>query len=84
MDILDRLNALAAAPKPWLVTTTYACGKVRTLRQPREAMARNFAERETRKIGRDLIDPMTGDKVRVIRVDVDYLPETLADVMANA
>ena len=52
MDIsatIARLEALANAPKPWLVTVTYKCGKIRTIRQPREVMARNHAEREARK-----------------------------------
>lgn len=81
MNIMDRLNALSAAPKPWLVTMTYASGHVRMLRQPKEVMARNFAERESRKIGRDLINRETGEIVRMVRVDVDYMPETLVEAM---
>lgn len=77
MNVMDRLNALAAAPKPWLVTTTYADGSVRILRQPREAMARSYAADVSRKIGRKLIDRDTGATVMVVSVDVDYLPETI-------
>lgn len=76
MNAMERLTALVAAPKPWLVTIVYACGKVRTLRQPREAMARNFAEREARKIGRALIDRDSGAMVRVVAVNVTYSPES--------
>jgi hypothetical protein len=77
IDTIARLEALASDPKPWLVTTTYQCGKVRMLRQPREAMARNYAAREAGKVGRELIDRETGQLVRIVAVDVDYLPETI-------
>lgn len=75
MGAMDRLAALVSAPKPWLITTTFADGRTRMLRQPREDMARSFANRESRKIGRDLIDRATNATVRVVRVSVDYAPE---------
>ena len=75
MNVRDRLEALAAAPKPWLVSVTYDSGKVRTLRQPREVMARNFAAREERNMGRIVIDRETGENVKVIAVTVEHAPE---------
>lgn len=73
MDMTARLEALAAGPKPWVVTTTFADGRVRTLRQPFEKSARNFAERESRNIGRDLINRDTGETVRIVSVVVEYV-----------
>lgn len=72
---INRLESLANGPKPWLVTVTYQCGKVRTIRQPREGMARNHAAREAGKIGRDLINRDTGQLVRIVAVQVTYSPE---------
>lgn len=54
MDIaatLNRLEALAAGPKPWLATITLPNGTERTLRQPREDMARRWATRMNSKYG---------------------------------
>lgn len=45
MDITQRLEALAKAPKPWLCTVTLPDGTLREHRQPREAMARAFGQR---------------------------------------
>jgi hypothetical protein len=73
MDMIARLEALASGPKPWLVTTTYEDGRVRTLRQPMEVQARNYAEREGRRIGVDLIDRDTGNTVRIKSVTVEYV-----------
>ena len=75
MDMTARLEALTSGPKPWLVKTIYEDGRVRTLRQPFEKSARNFAERESRNIGRDLINRETGDTVRIKAVTVEYAPE---------
>lgn len=75
MNALDRLNALAAAPKPWLVSVAYEDGRVRTLRQPLEGSARNYAAAESRKIGKALISRETGATVMVKSVTVEYLPE---------
>lgn len=75
LSTISRLEALASGPKSWLITTTYECGKVRTLRQPREAMARNYAERESLKIGIPMLDRETGRPVRVASVTVEHLPE---------
>lgn len=72
--ITDRLEALANGPKPWLVTIVWS-HETRTLRQPREAMARNYAEREARRIGKPLICRETGETVRLISVTVSYQPE---------
>lgn len=70
MDIVARLEALAAAPKTHRVTTHYACGKTRTFDAHSEAAARNHALGESRSIGRDLIDRATGATVRKVRVEV--------------
>ena len=75
MDMIARLEALTSGPRPWLVSTIYEDGRVRTLRQPFEKSARNFAERESRNIGRDLISRETGATVRIKAVTVEYAPE---------
>ena len=75
MDMTARLEALTSGPKPWLVSTINEDGRVRTLRQPFEKSARNFAERESRNIGRDLISRETGATVRIKAVTVEYAPE---------
>lgn len=75
MDVTARLEAIAAGPKPWLIKTIFEDGRVRTLRQPFEKSARNFAERESRNIGRDLINRETGATVRIKAVTVEYSPE---------
>ena len=45
MDITTRLETLAAAPKPWIATITLPDGTLRHMRQPREGMARSWAQR---------------------------------------
>lgn len=74
MDMTARLEALASGPKPWLVTSVWSDGE-RTLRQPKEAMARNYAERESRRIGKDLISRETGKTVQLLSVTVEHSPE---------
>jgi hypothetical protein len=74
MDLTTRLQALASGPKPWLITTTFADGRTRELRQPFEASARNYAERESRKIGKRLICRDTGATVMVVSVTVEHRP----------
>lgn len=60
--ILARLEALAAAPKPWLVTIHCDNGTTRTLRQPRRDMAIAHAERMSNKRG-------------FVRATVEHSPE---------
>lgn len=73
MDISTKLEALAAAPLGWRVTTLYADGSVKTHDSHSLAGAKNFAIGERRKIGRELIDRATGDKVRVVEVTVSAI-----------
>jgi hypothetical protein len=61
---------LLAAPKTHKVVTTYADGRVREFASHSLASAENHAVLDRRKIGRDLIDHMTGKTVRVVSVDV--------------
>lgn len=51
MDTLKRLEALAAAPKPWLATIYLDDGSTRELRQPRRDMAIAHVERLSTKKG---------------------------------
>jgi hypothetical protein len=60
--ILARIEALAAAPKPWLATIFCDDGTARTLRQPRREMAIAHAERMSSKRG-------------FVRATVEYAPE---------
>jgi hypothetical protein len=75
MDPTARLEALAAAPKPWLVSVAYEDGHIRTIRQPLQQQAINIAERENLRIGKTLIDRDTGLEVRIASVTVEYDPQ---------
>lgn len=70
MDMRTRLEALAAAPRSWRVTTHYAGGMTRQHDAHSHAGAENFAIAERRKIGRDLISRETGETVRAVDVTV--------------
>lgn len=61
MNVLDRLEALAAAPKPWLCTVTLPNGSLRENRQPREAMAHAYGQRLADSYG--------------VKFTVEYSPE---------
>ena len=50
-DVIARLEALAAEPKPWLATIYLDNGTTRTMRQPREALAQAHCERLSGKAG---------------------------------
>lgn len=64
------LLAALAAPKTHKVETTYASGIVKRFDTRNAASAEMHAIGERRKIGRDLIDRMTGEIVRVVSVTV--------------
>lgn len=73
MDINERLEALARAPKTHRVTTHYAGGASRNHDTRSAATAETYAVGERRKIGRTLINRETGAEVRVIAVTVEAL-----------
>jgi hypothetical protein len=60
-EILARLQALAAAPKPWLATIYLADGSTREHRQPSRDMAIAECERLSTKRG-------------FVRATVEYAP----------
>jgi len=66
------INRAMALPKDWRVTTHYADGSAKT-HDTHQAGAQNWAIGERRKIGRDLIDRATGNKVRVVSVTIDRI-----------
>lgn len=70
MNAMDLIAARLAAPKQFRVTTVYADGAVKHHDTETVGQADNWAAGESRKIGRDLIDRMTGKSVRVVSVDV--------------
>lgn len=70
MDIRARLEALAAKPREWRVTTHYADGATRQHDSHSQAGAENYATGERRKIGRALRSRETGLPVRVVNVTV--------------
>ncbi|RWX70430.1 hypothetical protein EN780_03280 [Mesorhizobium sp. M4B.F.Ca.ET.089.01.1.1] len=70
MDITKRLEALAAMPRNWRVTTHYADGATHHHDTHTAPQAENFAIGERRKIGRDLISRETGETVRVVSVTI--------------
>jgi len=65
------IAAALAMPKTHKVVTTYADGSVREFETRSHQTAENHAVLERRKIGRDLIDRMSGKTVRVVRVVVE-------------
>lgn len=70
--VTDRLEALAAMPKEWRVTSVFSDGKVRTHDQPLEAMAEAHAKGQRRFLGKvvatkDGVD-ITLDSVTVSKV----------------
>lgn len=70
MDAMNLIHAALAAPKTHAVLTTYEDGRVKRHETRSAGTAETFAIGERRKIGRDLIDPTTGGKVRVVSVDI--------------
>jgi hypothetical protein len=64
------ISAALAAPKTHKVVTTFADGRTREQETHSAASAENHAIGERRKIGRDLIDRVTGKTVRVVSVEV--------------
>jgi hypothetical protein len=70
MHSLDLIAAALAAPKTHKVVTTYADGAVREFATRSLVTAENHAVLECRKIGRDLIDRITGAKIRVVKVEI--------------
>ena len=67
------IAAALAAPKTHVVVVTYADGRVRRFETRNEASAENHALMERRKVGRDLIDRMTGKTVRVVSVVIEEI-----------
>lgn len=70
MTIEQRLSDLATAHKPFRVVTTYADGQTKALDVGSMAAGETHAFGERRKIGRNLIDRMTGQTVRVVSVEI--------------
>lgn len=73
MTALDLIAANLTKPMTHRVTTTYECGKVRTHDVRSAGAAKNWATGERRKIGRTLLDGMTGRNVRVVSVEITEL-----------
>ena len=67
------LAAQLAKPLTHRVTITYESGATKTHDTRGKAQAENYALGECRKIGRDLIDRITGETVRVASVTVGRL-----------
>jgi hypothetical protein len=73
MDAKALIAAQLAKPFTHRVTTYFEGGKVYRHATRSAAQAENWAIGERRKIGRDLINRETGDKVRVIAVTIDLI-----------
>ena len=73
MNVHDLIASKLAAPLTHRVSTVYASGAVKTHDARGAAQAENWAIGERRKIGRELIDRMTGEKVSVVSVTIDTL-----------
>lgn len=74
-ELPPSLLAALAAPATHVVRTCYESGKVRRLETRNAASAASHAERERRKVGKSLIDRLSGATVRVVAVDVLSLAE---------
>jgi len=72
-DALSLIEAALLAPKTHKVVTTYADGRVREFETRSLATAEGHAIGERRKVGRGLIDRMTGEAVRVVSVTVERI-----------
>lgn len=59
-----------AAPKQFAVVTTFADGTTRQFEHETRGQADNYAVRESRKVGRVLLNRDTGAEVRIVSVDV--------------
>lgn len=73
MNALDLIAKRLAAPKNFRVVTTYADGATKTHDTETAAQAENWAIGERRKIGRSLVDRLTGGEVRVVAVEISAL-----------
>lgn len=69
------IAAALAAPKTHKVVTAYADGSTKEHLTRSEQTAEMFAIGERRKIGRDLINPMTGETVCVVSVTVSKIED---------
>jgi hypothetical protein len=67
------IAAALAAPKTHRVVTTYIDGHQRIHETRSEMAGRMYAVGERRKIGRDLIDRVTGETVCVVSVEVEAI-----------
>lgn len=70
MNALDLIAAAAAAPKTHKVVTNYADGSVYEHLTRSAKTAENWAYGERFKIGKNLIDRMSGKPVKVLIVDI--------------
>jgi len=70
MNAMDLITRAQAMPLTHRVVTLYASGKTRTHDTRSAKAAENYAYGERHKVGRDLIDRMTGAPVRVVSVDI--------------
>lgn len=73
MDVMDMIAKRLAAKKNFRVVTAYASGVVKAHETETEGQAKNWAQGEAHKVGRDLIDRMTGEKVRVVSVTIEAI-----------
>jgi len=72
-SIAALIAARLAAKKNFKVLTTYADGAMKTHETETMGQAENWAIGERRKVGRDLVDRLTGKTVRVVRVSIEAL-----------
>lgn len=73
MNALDLIAANLAKPMTHVVVTTYANGTAKRHETRSAAQAENYAIGERRKIGRALLDRVTGEPVRVVSVTISPL-----------
>ncbi|AEH88180.1 hypothetical protein [Mesorhizobium opportunistum] len=72
MDVVARLEALAAAPKVWRCISIFSDGKVRTHDQPTKAMAEGHATRQRRFLDK-VVATVDGKNITLDIVEVQYI-----------
>jgi len=65
------IQALLARPKNFRVSTHYADGRVKNHDVHSFGQAQNWAAGERRRVGRDLVDRVTGKVSRVVDVAIE-------------
>lgn len=70
---IDLIRYVQSLPKKFRVVTTYESGVVKTMDVATQGQADGHALMQRRKVGKDLIDRVTGEKVKVVSVTIEAI-----------